>query len=36
MGPERAAEYGKRNAVPGELIVRLRPVKVIAVFSVSG
>jgi PPOX class probable F420-dependent enzyme len=36
MGHERAAEYGKRNAVPGELIVRLRPTKVIAVFNVSG
>ena len=36
MGHERAAEYGKRNAVPGELIVRLRPTKVIAVFDVSG
>ena len=36
MGPERAAEYGKRNAVPGELSVRLRPTKVIAVFDVSG
>jgi PPOX class probable F420-dependent enzyme len=36
MGQERAAEYGKRNAVPGELIVRLRPAKVIAAFDVSG
>jgi PPOX class probable F420-dependent enzyme len=24
MGPERAEEYGARNAVPGELLVRLR------------
>jgi hypothetical protein len=36
MGHDRAAEYGKRNAVPGELIVRLRPTRVIAVFDVSG
>jgi len=36
MGHERAEEYGKRNAVPGELIVRLRPAKVIATFDVSG
>ena len=36
VGHERAAEFGKRNAVPGELIVRLRPTKVIAVFDVSG
>ena len=25
MGPERAEEYGTRNGVPGELVVRLRP-----------
>ena len=25
MGAERAEEFGKRNAVPGELVVRLRP-----------
>ncbi len=36
MGDERAEEYGKRNAVPGELVVRLRPTKVIADFNVSG
>jgi hypothetical protein len=36
MGHDRAAEYGQRNAVPGELLVRLRPAKVIAVFNVSG
>jgi PPOX class probable F420-dependent enzyme len=35
MGPERAEEFGKRNGVPGELVVRLRPTKVLAVFSVS-
>ena len=36
MGAERAAEFGKRNGVPGELVVRLRPVKVLADFDVSG
>ena len=36
MGAERAGEFGKRNGVPGELVVRLRPVKVLAVFDVSG
>ena len=36
MGAERAEEFGQRNAVPGELVVRLRPVKVLAVFNVSG
>jgi PPOX class probable F420-dependent enzyme len=36
IGPDRAGEFGKRNAVPGELLVRLRPVKVLANFNVSG
>ena len=27
---------GKRNAVPGELVVRLRPVKVLANFDITG
>ena len=36
MGQDRAEELGKRNAVPGELVVRLRPTKVIAVFDVTG
>lgn len=31
MGQERAAEYGNRNAVPSELLVRLTPERVIAV-----
>lgn len=30
MGEDRAAEYGRRNAVPSELLVRLRPDKIIA------
>jgi PPOX class probable F420-dependent enzyme len=29
MGPERAEEFGRRNGVPGELVVRIRPTKVI-------
>jgi PPOX class probable F420-dependent enzyme len=28
MGADRAEEYGARNAVPGELLVRLHPAKV--------
>ncbi len=36
MGAERAEEFGKRNGVPGELVVRLRPVKVLAVFDMTG
>jgi PPOX class probable F420-dependent enzyme len=35
MGPDKAEEYGRRNAVPGELVVRVRPVKVLAAFDVS-
>ena len=30
MGAETAEAYGRRNAVPGELLVRLRPVRVVA------
>jgi PPOX class probable F420-dependent enzyme len=36
VGPDRASEYGQRNGVPGELVVRVRPTKVVAVFDVSG
>ena len=35
MGADRAEKFGKRNAVPGELVVRLRPVKVLADFDVT-
>jgi PPOX class probable F420-dependent enzyme len=30
MGAERAADFGKRNAVPGELLIRARITKVLA------
>ena len=36
MGPDRAEEFGNRNGVPGELIVRLRPTKVLAGFNLTG
>lgn len=36
MGADRAAEFGLRNAVPGELLVRLRPERVIATEDVAG
>jgi len=36
MGEDRAEEIGKRNAVPGELVVRLHPTKVIAAFNMTG
>jgi hypothetical protein len=31
MGADRAEEYGRRNAVPPEMLVRLTPTKVVAV-----
>jgi PPOX class probable F420-dependent enzyme len=30
MGAERGEEFGQRNAVPGELLVRVRPTQVVA------
>jgi len=36
MGADRAEEFGRRNAVPGELLVRLRPERVIATAGVAG
>jgi PPOX class probable F420-dependent enzyme len=36
VGPERAEEFGRRNGVPGELVVRLRPTKVLAEFGMIG
>jgi PPOX class probable F420-dependent enzyme len=35
MGADRSEEYGRRNAVPGELVVRLRPTKVIKAFGLA-
>ncbi|MFR9725480.1 PPOX class F420-dependent oxidoreductase [Streptomyces sp. MS19] len=35
MGQEKAEEYGARNAVPGELLVRVRPDKVVALADVA-
>jgi PPOX class probable F420-dependent enzyme len=29
MGPDRAEEYGRRNGVPGELLVRVRPTHIV-------
>jgi PPOX class probable F420-dependent enzyme len=34
MGADRAEEFGKRNGVPGEFVVRLRPTKVVAMLDV--
>lgn len=36
MGAAQAEAFGQRNAVPGELVVRLRPVKIITDFDVTG
>jgi len=36
MGADRAREFGRRNAVPGELLVRLRSERVIATADVAG
>ncbi|WP_066899599.1 PPOX class F420-dependent oxidoreductase [Mycolicibacterium houstonense] len=35
MGAERAEEFGRRNGVPGELVVRVKPTKVHAAFDVA-
>ncbi len=35
MGAERAEEFGRRNGVPGELVVRLRPTHTTALAAVS-
>jgi PPOX class probable F420-dependent enzyme len=35
MGADRAEEFGRRNAVPGELVVRIKPTKVLKGFNVA-
>ncbi len=35
MGADRAEEFGRRNGVPGELVVRIRPTKVLKAFDVA-
>jgi PPOX class probable F420-dependent enzyme len=35
MGDDRAEEYGARNGVPGELVVRLTPTRVVAQADIS-
>ena len=36
MGADRAGEFGQRNGAPGELVVRLRPAKVLVNFDITG
>ena len=35
MGTDRADEFGRRNGVPGELVVRITPTKVIKAFHIA-
>lgn len=35
MGTDRAEEFGRRNAVPGEILVRLIPARIVAKANVS-
>ncbi len=35
MGAEVAERFGRRNAVPGEMLVRVRPTHVLAVADVA-
>jgi hypothetical protein len=35
MGAEAAEAFGRRNAVPGELLVRLRPTKIVALADIA-
>ena len=35
MGEDRADEYGRRNAVEGELLVRVTPQKIVAHKNIS-
>lgn len=36
MGERLAEQFGRRNGVPGELLVRLRPTRVLVDFDVAG
>ena len=35
MGQDRAEEFGRRNGVPGEVIVRVTPTKVVKAFNLA-
>ena len=35
MGADRADEFGRRNAVPGEMVVRVHPTKILSGFDIS-
>jgi PPOX class probable F420-dependent enzyme len=35
VGSERAEEFGRRNAQPGALVVRVAPTKIVAAFNIA-
>lgn len=35
MGADRAEEFGKRNSPPGEIVVRVRPTRIVADLNVT-
>ena len=35
MGADRAEEYGARNGVAGELVVRVRPAHIVSAFDLA-
>jgi len=35
MGPERAEDYGRRNALPPEMVVRVTPIRIVAKVDVA-
>ena len=35
MGADRAQEFGRRNGVSGELVVRVRPTKIVKAFNLA-
>jgi hypothetical protein len=36
MGPDRATEFGARNGVQGELLIRITPTRIVAEDRVAG
>jgi PPOX class probable F420-dependent enzyme len=35
MGADRADEYGARNGVPGELLIRVTPTRIVSAFDIA-
>jgi PPOX class probable F420-dependent enzyme len=36
MGKDRSGEFGRRNAVPGEILVRVTPLRIVAQDDIAG